>query len=94
MNAHAETRIDKESNERAGTWEYLFAGIVIFILLLLIYGLSSGPAAWLLCHSESGTMLWNRAYWPVTHCLDGTPMVDAFSSYLHWWVNLSNPGPP
>ena len=68
--------------------------IVLVVVLIPVYCLSSGPAALLLCKNEMGARVWNWAYWPILHTLDGTSAHDDFLAYVTWWVNLDNPSGP
>jgi hypothetical protein len=82
---------NQQGREReSGGWVRLLTVIASAAILIAAYGLSSGPAAWLLCHSESGTIFWNRAYWPVIRFLEVSPLDTSFLLYVNWWVNLSN----
>lgn len=81
----------KKREARAGEWGYVLTAILLAVMLVAFYVLSVGPAAWLLCHSESGTVFWNKVYWPVIHTLGDSPLNTAFLLYVNWWANLSRP---
>ena len=84
----------REGDEGLGIWRCLCWAVVLTVVLVPAYCLSSGPAALLLCDTELGTRVWNWAYLPLLYMLDGTSARDAFMLYVNWCVNLDNPSGP
>ena len=72
---------------QAKAWQAL---VLIALLFLMLYVLSSGPCALLFGKRDTGNAVWNFIYWPLLRAAEGTGLLDELLWYCHWWVNLPN----
>jgi hypothetical protein len=63
--------------------------VIVLVLALLVYPLSSGPVAVLAFRTRT-TVFWSSVYVPLYRLSVATGSNRAFSSYIQWWIEVTD----
>ena len=67
----------------------LLQGVAGLIALLVLYVLSSGPAAYVWMQSMKVRPVFDKIYAPITYAHGTTPLLDPLAKYTQWWADLA-----